>query len=206
MPDHAIPGLTPRNQPVGPLAAPGDYNVTLSVNGQKYSQPIKVLPDPRVHIAQADFDEQLAWAQKAVNGLAVSFDAFHQIASLRHEIDGRMKELASAQGAESLIAGLRSLDAQSGNLADGTRQSPGVGTANRDLARYFAMIESGDMRPSESAKKAVQDSCTQLGRNLTSWRDWNGNLLAGLNSQLAARSLAALPAAPNIPVDSPCGK
>ena len=46
---HAIPGRTPRTTLVGPMVLPGTYTATLTVDGRSYTQPITVVPDPRVH-------------------------------------------------------------------------------------------------------------------------------------------------------------
>ena len=39
LPDHAVPGRTPRYQPPGPLAVPGRYEVVLKVDGKSFRQP-----------------------------------------------------------------------------------------------------------------------------------------------------------------------
>ena len=41
-----------------------------------------------------------------------------------------------------------------------------IGVANRDLARYLAMLESGDSRPAETLRAAVADTCEALVKAL----------------------------------------
>ena len=56
--DHAVPGLTPRQQPRGPLVVPGKYTVELRYAGQTLRQPLTIELDPRVTASQSDLTEQ----------------------------------------------------------------------------------------------------------------------------------------------------
>lgn len=42
----------------GPLVPPGEYKVRLTVDGQTFTESFRILPDPRIDTAQADFDAQ----------------------------------------------------------------------------------------------------------------------------------------------------
>src|SRR2546421_1858927 len=44
--------------PTSPWAAPGDYAVTLTVDGKTFSQPLVIAMDPRVKTSAADLQEQ----------------------------------------------------------------------------------------------------------------------------------------------------
>ena len=50
-------------QATSPWVVPGDYTVTLSVDGKTFTQPLKVIMDPRVKTSAADLQEQfdLSW-------------------------------------------------------------------------------------------------------------------------------------------------
>jgi len=48
----------------GIWAPPGDYKVVLSVNGQKFTQPLTVVPDPRVKLPASAYAEQFAFARE----------------------------------------------------------------------------------------------------------------------------------------------
>jgi len=49
---------------------------------------------------------------------------------------------------------------------EGSKTADAIGIANRDLARYLAMLESGDGRPSETLRDAVNQSCEALDKAL----------------------------------------
>ena len=149
--DHAIPGETPRDQPEGPLVAPGEYVASLTVGGKTYRQALTLKPDPRVRASQADLVDQLALAKQIMIGLAASYDAYYQVTAHDAKIADR------------------------------------IGVANRDLARYLAMVESGDARPAETLRTAVAEACDALGKALADARGVQGVTLsaaAGCGGQL----------------------
>ena len=92
--DHAIPEDTPREQTLGPLAVPGQYEAVLIANGVLMKQPFTISLDPRVHASQADLVKQLDAGNRITAGLASSYKAYLVIEPVREAIAGRQKSLA----------------------------------------------------------------------------------------------------------------
>jgi len=213
--DHAIPMDTPRVQPQGPLVVPGEYTAVLNVNGKPYRQNLKVTMDPRVHSSQADLEDQYAWALKTTHGMSVTASIYRQIAALRAAITDRQNTLASAaksDDTDALKKALKDADDQAAAAQEGTRASagnravPGVGPINRELARVYWMIESGDIRASDSAKEAVRGLCSALDKDLDLWRRVNAEELPRLNSQLVSSKLSVVPVFADMSEPAGCGK
>ncbi|MFL6764133.1 MAG: hypothetical protein ACJ8FO_02935, partial [Sphingomicrobium sp.] len=57
-------GLTEEDAITGVWAPPGVYTVELAANGQKLRQPLAVVADPRVKVAQADFEAEFRLARQ----------------------------------------------------------------------------------------------------------------------------------------------
>ena len=91
--DHALPEDTPREQTLGPIAVPGQYEATLIANGTILKQPFTITLDPRVHVSQADLEAQLTAGKRIDSGLAASAKAFGEITNLRNAIADRLKTL-----------------------------------------------------------------------------------------------------------------
>ncbi len=91
--DHAIPEDTPREQTLGPIAVPGQYEAILIANGVLMKQPFTVTLDPRVHVPQADLVKQLDAVNRIDAGLASSYQAYLAIAPIREAIAARQKSL-----------------------------------------------------------------------------------------------------------------
>ena len=192
--DHAIPGDTPREQTLGALASPGQYEVSFIGNGVLMKQPLTLTIDPRVHVSQADLDDQLNAALGITAGLRVSTDGFNLAAPLHDAIADREKSLAANADAKDTLEALQALDHKVAALQTGSPRVPGFGTVNRDLARIMFMIEVGDAAPSDSAKDAISDSCDALNKSVAGWRQLSSQDFSSINVMLEKAKLAPLPA------------
>lgn len=197
LPDHAVVGNTPVNQPPGPFVVPGQYEVILTVDGKTYRQSLTVLIDPRVQVSAADLQAQTDLARMMDDWMNVSFKSYNDITSLRTAMNDRNSKLAAAPQANESTNGLRQL-LQVGTtgliqLTEGTAEQPGFGAINRDLARYVQMIQSGDARPAKSAGDSAASLCKALLNDLDRWREFNRVKLPGLNQELQKMKLAPIP-------------
>jgi len=203
---NAIKGQTPREQALGPLAVPGQYEVTLTVGDQKLTQALTVALDPRVRASQADLVQQFRASRAVSAGLRSSYDAYNAITAFRAALSDRQKTLAAslkenAQAKEAADAA-KELDSRIDAIQAGTRGAPGIGPINRDLGRIAFMIETGDAAPSESAQAAVHESCSALSAHLTAWRQLHAQAVPALNALLDKYKLAPLPSVAAAPSGS----
>jgi hypothetical protein len=199
--DHAIPGHTPRDQPEGPVALPGQYTVEVSAGGKTDRQTLVVKGDPRVRASAADLDAQFALATRLIDALSVSYDSFMSLKELRSTVSARLKTLTEAKSAKKVIDAVQAFDKKLDAAQNGTPAAPGAGVANRDLARYYEMLTMGDGRPAERLRASVVDSCQGLTKALDSWRQVNARELPALNTLLTTAKQppltpSAVPAAP----------
>jgi len=199
--DHAIPGRTPRDQPEGPLATPGTYTVELSVGGTRDRKTLVVKPDPRVRASQADLESQFELGTRLTDALAVTYDSYTSLKPLRATVADRAKALASSKAGKEVTDAVQSFDKKLDAVQNGTAAAPGVGLVNRDMARYYMMLTSGDARPAERLRAAAAESCQGLTTALAAWRNLNTADLPALNKALAKSKQApvapvAVPATP----------
>jgi photosystem II stability/assembly factor-like uncharacterized protein len=190
VPDHAIAGQTPRHQPPGPYVVPGRYEVVLTIAGETHRQPLIVKIDPRVSASQTDLEAQLDLARQITDGMASSYKSFYDVAALTKVLAERRK---SKPNVKELTDAITALEKQVAELADGSQAAPGFGLINRDLARYLTMIESGDMRPAQSARANATVACEALRTNLALWREVHTAKLPALNKLLQQNKLDAVP-------------
>lgn len=61
---YAKPAGIEDEQEAGVWAPPGQYTVELTAAGHALREPLTVLPDPRVHVTQADFESQFHFAKQ----------------------------------------------------------------------------------------------------------------------------------------------
>ena len=193
LPNHSILSHTPRQQPAGPLVAPGSYQAVLTVGGEQFRQPLEVVLDPRVHTSEADLIAQWTLAQQISRALEASFLGYNQYAALNAALAERQSRLQGDESAKEILASLRKLQKSAATIGEGTAEARGMGPLNRDLARYLIMIESADNRPAASAQSAVHESCEALVKALYAWQKLNQEDVAAVNKQLQGVHLAGLP-------------
>ncbi len=193
--EHAIPGDTPREQPLGPMAVPGKYFVVLTVNGQSYRQPLTIVPDPRVKVPQADLVAQHTTLREISGAMSATYDGFLQLAQLHTAIADRVKTLSPNIQAKDAVDAMQALDKQVTAVSAGSPDELGMGPINREMARLVSMLSGGDARPPQQLQQAVEMSCDQLGKRITQWREINANAIPQVNQLLQKYNLAALPSA-----------
>jgi photosystem II stability/assembly factor-like uncharacterized protein len=195
LPDHSVPGMTPRHQPPGALVLPGRYEAVLTVNGRQYRQPVEVTLDPRVRASLEDLREQWSLAAEITAAMSASYSAYNQYAALKAAIDSKLEDLKDQARAKQIVDLLAKLRKAASDLAEGTEGTTGIGPANRDISRYLIMVESADIKPVRSAQEAARASCAALEKDLTAWWKLNENEVPAASKQLEIAHFVGLPVA-----------
>jgi hypothetical protein len=188
LPDHAVFGNTPLNQPPGPFVVPGQYEVVLTVDGKTYRQPLTVRLDPRVHLSANDLEAQTDLARQMDDWMNTSFQSYNDMANLR----ARLNELKTSP-TKSVSDAVTTFDKDLEALQNGTSAQPGFGAINRDVNRYVTMVQSGDARPALSLVQNALPLCKALADDLQRWRQINETNIPQLNQELLRNKLPALP-------------
>jgi photosystem II stability/assembly factor-like uncharacterized protein len=196
LPDHSIVGQTPRQQPPGALVVPGSYEAVLTVDGKPVRQRLEVVLDPRVRASQPDLLEQWTLAHSISDSMGASYRAYNEYDALKKAIAERQAALKDNAQAKDLGDALAKLEKSATDIAEGSGETSGIGPMNRDMSRYFTMVESADIRPPESARKASEESCRALEKKLGEWRALNQDTVPTVNNMLEGAHLAALPGIP----------
>jgi photosystem II stability/assembly factor-like uncharacterized protein len=203
LPDHAVPGETPRFQPPGPLVPPGTYELVLTVEGKSYRQKLRVVPDPRVHSTPADYAAQFDLSHRLSDLMNASAGAFQGLAPLRSQLAERKKSLPASPSKE-LTDSIADVEKQINALESGTELAPGFGTLNRDLGRYLVMVQGGDIAPAESARKSFQSACEAYAKNVAATGKLAMETLPALNNRFAAEKIAPLTYSPTSASTTAC--
>jgi len=165
--DHAIPHETPRQQPQGPLVVPGVYTIEFTAGGQMFRQALTVNLDPRVQASQPDLEAQLTLAQRILAGIDISYRQYQDVKALSEAVEEKKKSQSEATA---------DMEKQIKAVVEGTKEAPGFGTINRDLARLLEGVESADQHPTEPQIQAVNEQCEALTKATDLWRALNENL------------------------------
>jgi hypothetical protein len=167
----------------------------LSVDGKQYPQKLDVVLDPRVRASASDLAEQWNLARSSSAAMEASFNAYNEYAALQSAITLRQTSLKDNPQAKDLLEALAKLEKNATSAGEGSTKAPGIGPMNRDISRYFVMVESADMKPAASAQRVTHDACVALRKNLDTWQQINAETIPALNKQLETFHLADLPVA-----------
>ena len=89
----------------------------------------------------------------------MTYDSFLSLKELRAIVAARAKGTRKARSQRTFADAVQAFDKKLDAVQNGTSAAPGVGIVNRDLARYYEMLVSGDARPAERLRASVAESC-----------------------------------------------
>ena len=178
----------------GVWAPPGDYRITLDVDGRVLTQTLKVVPDPRMRgMTAADYAAQFALAQRIEADRAAVAMALKQDETLHAAL------LARAAAVSALKTALLDYDGHLRALSDlpmhaDPRNSMGAPISHEDSLRALehrldaldAAVDGADVAPTPDARSGYALAHAALGATLTHWRTLTGQPLQAINRKLAA--------------------
>jgi hypothetical protein len=91
-----------------PIAAPGKYQVRLTVDGRSYTQPFLVVKDPAVKASETVLADSTAMQVQIAEAISETSDMVNAMEKWRKQIEDQLKAHASGDAADAL----RNLDAQ----------------------------------------------------------------------------------------------
>jgi hypothetical protein len=177
---------TYRNTPpkaTSPWVVPGDYTVTLTVDGKTFSQPLSVAMDPRVKASVDDLQEQfdLSWRLYQLRlKLAPIGTKFDDIAEQLTKLKARAAERPDiTQQLEAFSQMLMKFGPP--------RPRPGAPPSLfilESTTHLFDEIANADASPTAAMKTAVADIEAEVGAMMDAWRKLLESDLPALNQQL----------------------
>ncbi|HZR32291.1 MAG TPA: hypothetical protein VFA76_10625 [Terriglobales bacterium] len=186
-PISAIPGNTPPG-PEGPLALPGQYEISLTVGSRDYREPLVVKMDPRVSVSQADLARQLELELKISDLLSQITGAQRQILAVRTQLNALRSPAAVGRGSADLNAAVSALDKK----LESTAGSPGEEAAPQQtlrgvsatLAGLVSGLDGADAAPTQQAVQVFDESQVFATRLLSEWQQIQQTDLGALNHAL----------------------
>jgi photosystem II stability/assembly factor-like uncharacterized protein len=135
--------------PVGPLVMPGLYKVVLNVNGKKYSQPLVLKLDPRVHIGKKDLAEQLKLALQIDAALNKSVSTYNN-----------MIKMKKGNNSSSIADSISTI----------TREGhPNLSSAIEALASLASSVQGADSKPTQGEKDVFSFYKKQINGLIDRW-------------------------------------
>lgn len=183
---------------IGPLVPPGTYTVKLTVDGKSETSTLKVLPDPRVKMSDADYKTQNDFSLSIRDQISRLTRVVRQVRTVRDQLKNRNELLKTNQKAsqlgkdsEALIKKLDDLEEQVHNPKaqigyDILAMRGGAKLYSR-MSAVFNFAMEGDGLPTQGVREAFEAQKHELDRYDAQFKQIVSSDLASLNQQ--AKSL-----------------
>jgi len=161
----------------GPRAVPGKYQVRLTVKGKSYTQPLEIVPDPRLKLTQEDYQAQFDLLLKIREAVDLTDDTINQIRSLRKQIDEMTKRTAKLPAAQKVADAGKALNGKITAIEEQLIQTKAKSSQdvlnypirlNNQLVALGGAVSSGDTRPTKQSYEIFdmlkKDLDTQMGK------------------------------------------
>jgi photosystem II stability/assembly factor-like uncharacterized protein len=201
---HRVPGyyLWEYNRGAqGAVAAPGHYQVRLTVGSQSQTAPLEVALDPRVKVGQADLDQQFGLLTQIHEELNRLYDMVNQIQDVRLQLSGlkrRLPQNASAKtiatSADDLEKKLVAIREQLVNLTISANEDSLAYPPQLDAKwAYLAMdVGSADSAPTEAEQLQFEKLKRQNEDILARWTELQHGDLAAFQKLTVEGSLSTV--------------
>ncbi len=170
--------------PTSPWIMPGHYTVVLTVDGQKYSQPLTVEMDPRVKTPVADLQKQFDLSQQVYQDLEGLQAAIGKVTAARTQLQS-MRGKASAADAAKIDEAAQELESLEGGNERRRRgpQPENLTGMRTSLLEMLTMLQEVDAAPTTQAAAAVPKLHNSAASLLERWRELETQQLAPLGVQ-----------------------
>ncbi len=138
--------------PEGPLALPGKYTATLTVDGKSYTKPFTVKEDPRVHVSMSELQKQLNLSKLIDKALKEAVTAHGEIGRLLNEKKGSLSP--------SSVDSLSSLQ---------SKGNPTFASVAGNLASLVPAVQGADAAPTQGELEVYALTRKQLDQLLARW-------------------------------------
>jgi hypothetical protein len=178
---------------------PGQYTVVLTAGGQKYTQPLTVVMDPRVKTPVSGLQQQFELSNQVYQDLLALQPIIGQVAALRSKLDAAKAKATGADAAkyEDLSKKLEAL-AGSGGRRRGA-QAESLAGAQGALLAVLGMSQEADVAPSAPMAQAAQNAHKSMAGLTQRWSEIEKDDVGPLKNQLGISALRDLKPPANNP-------
>jgi DNA-binding FrmR family transcriptional regulator len=140
----------------GPRAIPGNYKVSLNVNGEEQSQPFTVLADPRAESTLADMQLQFDFIKDVNKTMDEAHKSIKKIRKINAQLSSFQKQYKDDENVKDLVEKAKTLEEQLSNIEKElyqTKNRSGQDPLNfpikltNKLGHLNSLVSMGDFAP-----------------------------------------------------------
>jgi photosystem II stability/assembly factor-like uncharacterized protein len=175
--------------PQGPLAVPGDYTVTLLVDGVRRDAPLEIVADPRIRASTAEIAAGVQFARDTCASLKQAWRGYAEASAIREQLEERKKGAlpkATLEAIEALDAKLETLAGDGPEDAISFFQQGGV------LSEVVTDVTEADRAPTAAQREVARLASERIVRADAAWAEIKRAELPAVSKLLVKAKLGAL--------------
>ncbi len=176
----------------GPKAPPGDYKVSLEVNGQSQTQDFKILGDPRLKISKEDQKAQFDFINEVNGTVSEAHLAIKEMRSIKKQLKGlkeTQKDSVLTNEFDIIISQIDTLENLLYQTKNQSRQDPlnfPIKLTNK-LAHLNSLIQIGDYPPTASMIAVKEELAGKINDVLAQFYELKMQEIPRLNQLISER-------------------
>jgi photosystem II stability/assembly factor-like uncharacterized protein len=189
------------NGPRGPLVAPGDYQVRLTVGAAHQSVSLHIAGDPRQHTPEDAFTKQVALELEVRDRITQLHRAVNEIRDLNSQIDNLHHRFANNQEMRQALEITKSLKEKVSAVEEQLIQVNMKGSEanlafpnmlNEELDTFSHTIDQADAAPTASQYDVFKMLSAKLDEPLATWAHIQKDELPAVNNLVRASQIPVL--------------
>ncbi|HET8853999.1 MAG TPA: hypothetical protein VFN02_15885, partial [Ktedonobacteraceae bacterium] len=190
---------------VGPLAAPGTYQVQIKEGDQTYTADFEIRKDPRIPTTQEDLQAQFELLLAIRNKLSETHNTIKTVRDIRRQVEEWERRAEGHDARETVVAASKPLKEKLTAIEGELFQAKAKDQVdmldfpiqlNAKIAVLANVVASGDTAPTRQVQQVFEEFSARLGTQLQRLQEIIGTDLAAFNKLIQESGMpAVIPAA-----------
>jgi photosystem II stability/assembly factor-like uncharacterized protein len=186
---------------IGPVAAPGTYQVRLTIGNWSQTASFEIQKDPRISATQQDLEDQLALLLRIRDTLSETHEAINSLRDIRQQVEqweqrvqGREEQEAIESAGKAVKDRLAAIEEELIQVKARSRQDTLNHPAklNAKLAALTGVVASADAAPTKQAYELFEYLASQVEAEQKRLQECIDTDLAAFNRLIREASLPAI--------------
>ena len=182
----------------GPRAIPGDYKVSLNVNGEALTQPFTILADPRAESTLADMKQQFNFIKEVNETMDNAHKSIKKIRTINGKLDAFMEQYKGDDNVKDLVEKAKDLKEQFSEIEKAlyqTKNRSGQDPLNfpirltNKLGHLNSLVSMGDFAPTEQDVAVKNELSKQINDQLDKFNELIDKEISAFNAAFNSKQL-----------------
>ena len=182
----------------GPRAIPGNYKVSLNVNGEEQSQSFTILADPRAESTLADMNKQFSFIKDVNKTMDDAHKSIKKIRAVNKQLSAFQKQYKDDENVKDLVEKAKALEEQLSTIEKElyqTKNRSGQDPLNfpikltNKLGHLNSLVSMGDFAPTEQDIAVKNELSSKIKKQLDAFNTILNDEVKSFNIAFSAKQL-----------------